>query len=162
RTAGAPAVRAAPMMRSNILRACAHCSIHTSNRAVTLSTNDSSPSGSNDSSDPSIGSSKAKASSTWPLAAVTWARTIVAIGRPSGSAPGRGPPGLPAGAPYVARHVGRERGGCAQSRCTRLVVRLDPVGFGDEHRVRLGYRADEEHREPAESLQVCPDRRLRG
>jgi hypothetical protein len=60
-----------------------HCSINTSNWTM----NESSPSGSIDSSHSSIGSSRAKASSTWPLLAVTWARTIVAVGAPPGPAP---------------------------------------------------------------------------
>ena len=79
-----------------------------------------------------------------------------------GSGPGQGTAGHLLGARVIARHEAGERGGCAQSRCTRLVVRLDPVGFGDEHRVRLGHRAGEEHREPAELLKVCPGRRLGG
>ena len=78
------------------------------------------------------------------------------------SGPGQGAAGDLIGARELARHVARKRGACAQSRCTRPVVRLDPVGFGDEHRMRLAHRAGEEHREPAELLQVCPDGRLGG
>jgi hypothetical protein len=59
RIAGAPAVHVL-MMRSNILRTCTYCSIHTSDRAAPPITNESSPSGSMDSSDSNNDSTSAR------------------------------------------------------------------------------------------------------
>jgi hypothetical protein len=55
----APAVHVL-MMRSNILRTCTYCSIHTSDRAAPPITNESSPSGSMDSSDSNNDSTSAR------------------------------------------------------------------------------------------------------